>query len=359
MKKDYLELKQIDSQDMYSILKNFPEQVREAVSIGKSASTFIDKLESETFLIAGMGGSAIGGDLVRSYSAAIPGADHLNITVNRTYKLPRNIDKKTNIILSSYSGGTEETLAAEREAIELSSHLICITTGGSLGEEAAEHGFPKITIPGGMQPRCAIGYSFFPMLYVFINSGAYKNNAIRITEESIDELISLLDEKSKLYSNINDEQNPAIALAEALFGTAPVIYSSGERLDTVNLRWRGQFHENAKNFAFGSLLPEMNHNEVNSWANPPDMKNRFSIIFLRDCDDHERVKIRFSALQKLLKERSAKILSYESNAKTLLARMFDLIYLGDWASFYLSLLNKVDPTPIPFINELKDILSES
>lgn len=354
-----MEMRQIDSQDMFSILQDFPRQVKEAVTIGKNAPNFHEKPVSSHFVIAGMGGSAIGGDLLRSYAAATNGADHLNIVVNRTYHLPGNNDENTNIILSSYSGGTEETLSAGREAIAKTSRIISITSGGELAAVASKYGFPAITIPGGLQPRCAIGYSFFPMLYILIKSGAFKHEAIEESELAISELIELLEEKSVLYADLNSTANPAIQLAEAIFGTVPVIYSAGERLDVVNLRWRGQFQENAKNFAFGNFLPEMNHNEVNSWANPPEMANKFSIIFLLDHDDHERVRIRFSALEKLLQNRSAKILSYQSNAKTLLARIFDLIYLGDWASYYLSLLNGVDPTPIPFINELKEILSKS
>ncbi len=357
VKRNYDELRKIDSQDMFTILKEFPAQVREAVEIGRNAPSFTEKAVSDEYIIAGMGGSAIGGDTLRSYASSLPGANHLKITVNRTYSLPKSIDRNTNVILSSYSGGTEETLSAANEALSVTRRLVCITTGGKLGETADKNGFPKITIPGGMQPRCALGYSFFPMLYVFLNCGAFAGRAEAITEKSLEELIPLLQKRSEQYSDWKNENNHALKLAEDIYGTAPVVYSASERMDTVNLRWRGQFHENAKNFAFGGFLPEMNHNEVNSWAYPSELKQKFSIILLRDPDDHPRVKIRFDALETLLKKRCGKMLVFESSADTLLARIFDMIYLGDWASWYLALLNGVDPTPIPFISELKNILS--
>jgi len=177
------------------------------------------------------------------------------------------------------------------------------------------------------------------------------------TKAAINELNGLLDRKLPLYTRL-DESNPALELAKKIFGKIVVIYSSTDRLDSVNLRWRCQIQENAKHLAFGNLLPEMNHNEINSWNNPEGFGKNMVIIFLRDNEDNPRIKVRFDALAEVLSPLCSNIISVESSAETLLARMFDLIWLGDWVSFYLAMLNGEDPTPIPAISTLKEKLSK-
>ncbi|MDQ1265513.1 MAG: Bifunctional phosphoglucose/phosphomannose isomerase, partial [Bacteroidota bacterium] len=351
------ELRKIDSSDMYGIMKGFPEQVRQAIEIGKEARLFVSKDIPKRILILGMGGSAIGGDLLRSYSSGLEGAKHLNIAVNRNYNLPGNVDSDTYIIASSYSGGTEETISAFRQAQARNLKMLCISSGGELTEIAKENDIPVIKIPGGFQPRAALGYSFFPMLQVLIRTKAYSDKAAAETETALNELLTLIDEKSAIYSDFS-KSNPAIELAEKIHGKIPVIYSNSEIFDTINIRWRGQIQENAKNMAFGNLLPEMNHNEINGWSFPNWLNKKFIVLFLEDEADHPRVKIRFDALASVLSEAADDVIRIKSEARSLLARMFDLIYLADWVSFYLALLNGVDPTPIPLISKLKNILSK-
>jgi glucose/mannose-6-phosphate isomerase len=352
-----MELKKIDSQNMFEILKNFPQQLEDAIRIGKEAPGFPLEIKSNDFAILGMGGSAIGGDLIRSYSNVLPGASHLSISVNRNYVLPDSIIERTNIIASSYSGGTEETITAYKAAIKKSKNVVCITTGGELEYLAIQNNTPVIKIPAGYQPRCALGYSFFTMLYLFIKSGAYKKEAIEITEKAIDELFILIKNSSEKFSNLS-EDNEAYQTAKQLHGTIPVIYSSIERMDAVNLRWRGQIQENAKNLAFGNYLPEMNHNEINAFSYPENLSTKFSIIFMKDVDDNDRVKIRFNVLEDILSPKVNQIIKIQSDGKYLLTRLFDIIYFGDWVSYYLAILNGVDPTPIPNIIKLKKILSD-
>ncbi|MBM2813939.1 MAG: Bifunctional phosphoglucose/phosphomannose isomerase [Ignavibacteria bacterium] len=349
------QIKTIDTREMHAVLSTFPQQVRQAIEIGKNAPLFSPKENPKKIAILGMGGSAIGGDILRSYSAATAGADHLSIQINRTYNIPKSIDENTFVIGSSYSGGTEETIEGFSQARQRTDKLLCISSGGELSAIARNENIPLIEIPGGLQPRCALGYSFFPLLHLLIRSGAFNENAAIESEQAEKELITLLDENSKTYG-VPSHANPSYLMAEKLHGKAPVFYSSCEILDTVNLRWRGQINENAKNFAFGSFLPEMNHNEINSWNMPKSILENLIIVLLRDKNDHPRVQKRFDALGSILSS-SAEVLTIESQAQHLLTRIFDLVYLADWTSYWLALLNGVDPTPIPVITKLKGLMS--
>ena len=350
------EARKVDSDNMYEVLKKFPDQLKEAVKIGDEAPVFKSSTTPEKILVLGMGGSAIGGDLIRSYSSVLPGADHLQVAVNRTYDIPNYIDSTWNVIASSYSGGTEETISGFTQAIEKTNQTLCITTGGSIGKIAAEKDIPRISIPAGLQPRCALGYSFFPLLKLMIKSGAYKEDAIKESEAAIEELIPMLEVKSKLYSVVNAD-NPAVVLACKLSGKIPVIYSSSEGLDSVNVRWRGQIQENAKNCAFGAFLPEMNHNEINGWSHPSVFVESGIPVFLNDPLDKDRVKYRFEALGAILEEKGFEVQKIKGEGDHFLTRMFDLLYLADWTSYYMAMINNVDPTPIPLINKLKNFLA--
>ncbi len=346
-----------DRSNMYNVLLTFPEQVRHAISIGEEAPFFAKKPTSDNYVILGLGGSAIGGDLARSYCAATKGADHLNISVSRTYGLPGSVNDRTNVIASSYSGDTEETLSAFDQAQKRTNNILCISTGGKITVKARKKGYPVIGIPTGLQPRCALGYSFFPLLMTLMKHPTVSPAARKQASSGMKEVVELLEAQSTMYAQASSK-NMALSLAKKLLGTAPVVYSSAERMDAVNLRWRGQIQENSKNVAFGHVLPEMNHNEINGWSYPSDTKKHFSIILLRDADDHNRVSIRFDALKDILKKQVKGIHEIRPEGKTLLGRMFSAIYLGDWVSYYLAMLNGVDPTPVPVIMQLKALLAQ-
>lgn len=346
--------KSLDKSNMYQTIKDFPKQVASAIEIGKNCPLFNSVGTPKNFVIIGMGGSAIGGDLLRSYCAALPGAGHLRMEVCRYYEPPDNIFQNTYVIASSYSGGTEETLGAVELALKKTNRILCITSGGTLAEKAREWELPTALIPGGLMPRAALGYSFFTMLGVLMRSGAFEPSALKETEIALAELPEMLEALSDKYSNIND--NPALTLAKNLQGKIPIVYSPAVRLDAVNLRFRCQIQENAKQLCFGALLPEMNHNEINSFAYPPDLLSRIAVITLQDPDDHSKLKIRFSALNSIMSDSGIPVFNYSGNSRALLIRMLELVYFADWVSYYLALLNGADPTPIPIISRLKEIL---
>jgi glucose/mannose-6-phosphate isomerase len=351
------ELRSHDPDDMYSAIRNFPAQMREGIEIGKHAPV-VSRSKARRVLITGLGGSAIGGDLFRSYINAFPDHGGIDVMVYRGYQPPMT-DAKTVLVASSYSGNTEETLTAYKAAEKSAGQVVVVTTGGKILKLAEKNRHKTVLLPGGLQPRAALGYSFFPLLYMLaVKSELFGEEVRQATEEGLQETSLLLDDLSQICSTGPKRTNPAYAIAQKIQGKIPVIYSAADRFDTVNLRWRGQIQENAKHLAFGNLLPEMNHNEINGWLSPKEMIGNFIAIFLRDRDDHERVQARIGITKKIVGRKAGATHEIMSQGDSLLARMFSLIHLGDWVSYYLAVLNGVDPMPVPVIENLKKELEK-
>jgi glucose/mannose-6-phosphate isomerase len=338
---------------MFDILKNFHKQISEAVEIGKSSDVLsFDKYGIKNVVINGLGGSAIGGDLIRSYT-------HYNsevpVYINRNYFLPEFAGKDTLSVISSYSGNTEETISAYKESKNRECRIICISSGGNVEKMAMKYKDWFIKIPGGLQPRCALGYSFFVLLMVLSKFPFLLQENSMI--EDVEDVIENIKRNSEIYSLFDTEKNKALKIAELLQNKLPVIYSSNDILDVVNLRWRGQISENAKQLAYGNLYPEMNHNELVGWEKNRDILNKIIVVFLKDIDDNERIKMRMEITEEIYKKYADNVISVSGEGKTRLERIFNLIYLGDWVSYHLALLNKVDPTPVDAITYLKEKLS--
>jgi len=350
-------IEKVDSQRMFDVLKSFPEQVKDSVLIGENSSGFPQKPSSKHFVILGMGGSAIGGDILSSYLSNTKETKDLLVNTVRNYSLPGYVNEITNIIASSYSGGTEETNSAFEQALKICKNIICISSGGQISKTAKDNNMPLITIPSGYQPRCALGYSFFPMLLSIVKTDLVNDSAKNKIRDEINETIDVLRKKAIEYSMF-DENNLALIIAKKILGTIPVVYSSVDGMESVNTRWLRQIQENAKHLVYGGLLPEMNHNEINGFSYPKDFSKKITVIFIKDKNVHPRTMKRLDALQNLIESDIKQVISVQSDAHSLLARMFDMIYLGDWVSYYLAILNEVDPTPIPLITKLKNFLSK-
>jgi glucose/mannose-6-phosphate isomerase len=351
-------LRRFDKSNMFDILAGFPQQIRRGLEIGKHAPYFQDISPFKSLVFVGMGGSAIGGDLLRCTLQAY-NVDTFSVAVSRSYSPPMGITADTAMIFSSYSGSTEETLSSFEAARKKTKRLMCISTGGDLSALAKKHSIPSITIPSGMQPRCAVAYSFFPMLSALLEHDALGKKAAAELSKGIKETIALMEEKAKIYSLPSARSNPAFSVAEDLCHTIPVIYSS-PLMEGVNLRWRGQIQENAKHVAFGNIVPEMNHNEINGWLQPTGAatpKNLFTAILLRHTHEHERIALRFEAMKPILKARTKALIEIPAEGSSFLAQMFMLLYFGDWMSYWLALLNGLDPTTIDDITALKQAMS--
>lgn len=341
----------VDKSNMFEVLKDFHKQVKDALGIAKKYK--LNKYSTKgikNVIISGLGGSAIGGDLFRSYTQY---EIKLPVTVNRNYALPKFADSNTLVIISSYSGNTEETVSAYKQAIKKGCKIICITSGGEVKKIAEKNKHNCIIIPGGFQPRCALGYSFFTLLILFMCLGFIKSK-----NPDIKEILNVLEKESVKFTNFNPDTNQALKIAIDLKGKLPIIYSSADIMDVVNLRWRGQISENSKILAYGNLYPEMNHNELVGWKLNEDIMKKIVVIYLKDLNDNERIKLRMDITSGIIKKYADNIIYLESNCKYKLGRIFDLIYLGDWVSYYLAILNEVDPTPVDVINYLKGNLDK-
>ena len=344
------DIQTIDRSGMYNLIRDFPAQVEEAVAIGKKADIRLRVKSIKQIVLCGLGGSAIGGDLLRSYLA---GELNVPLSVNRHYTLPASVGPETLVIISSYSGNTEETNAAHKEALKRNARILCISSNGNTEKLAGKTGAPLIKVPGGLPPRAALGYSFFPLLIALSRLGLIKNKS-----RDISETLALLERKSAVYAEPDPASNEALRLAEQLHGRIGVIYSSTERFDAVNTRWRGQIAENGKSLAFGHVLPEMNHNELVGWKVLQEQMREMQVFFLRDKDDHPRVQIRMDITRGVIEKYTTRVTDVWSEGSSLLARIFSLVYLGDWMSFYLSIMHTTDPTPVEVIDFLKRELAK-
>ncbi len=348
------DIKSYDNSDMFSKLVNFHGQIREAVEIGEGMKLNFSIKKVNKIVLTGLGGSAIAGDLLRSY---LSDEIKVPIFVNRDYFLPKFVDENTLLIVSSYSGNTEETISAYKDGIKKKAKIICITSNGEVEKIAVKKKHPVIKIPSGFPPRTALGYSFFPLLVMLSNLGFVKNK-----KREINETINLIGEKSKIYSNPQNEENLAYKIAIRLVGSIPFIYASG-KLDAVAMRWACQIEENAKMLAHFNVFPELNHNEIVGWSGEvegsfKEIMSKISVIILRDDTEYERIKHRIEITDELIRPYAGEVLNIYSEGKGLLARLFSQIYLGDWTSFYLAILNKVDPTPVKPIEYLKSELAK-
>jgi len=344
------DIRAVDPSGMYELLRAFPSQVREAVAIGRSTPLRLRTTGVRQIVLCGLGGSAIGGDLLRSYLA---GELRVPFLVNRHYTLPKFVGPQTLVIISSYSGNTEETTTAHREAVRRKTRMLCISSNGSTEKLARRHRTPMIKIPGGLPPRAALGYSFFPLLIALARLGFIPDKG-----SDIRETIALLEKTTAEYAAPDPNTNRSLQLAEQLHGRLGVIYSSTERFDAVNTRWRGQIAENGKALVFGHVLPEMNHNELVGWKALRDPMREMQVLFLRDRQDHPRVQARMDITRTIIHQYTERVTDVWSEGTCLLARIFSLVSLGDWTSLYLAVLHREDPTPVAVIDHLKQELAK-
>ena len=337
----------LDPQDMRGAIRAFPDHLHEGWQRGADAAFGLDADDLNGVVVCGMGGSAIGADLVRALAA--PEA-RVPVVVNRAYGVPGWVGERSLVIASSYSGGTEETLSALGAAEEAGARTAAVTSGGPLAERMG--GRPVVTIPGGLQPRAALGYSLGVLLRAFRDGGL-----LALTD---DEFLTALGEaiaRAEAYDR-DDRQNLAREVSGSLEGRLPVMYTGPGLLEPVGVRWRTQIHENAKHPAVGNVFPEMDHNEIMGFeAAPEAVAREMQVVVLSDADDHPQVRRRFEVTRELVAKRVAGWREIESEGEGRLGRMLSLVQLGDWASFWLAMRKGVDPTPVATIQKLKGVLA--
>jgi glucose/mannose-6-phosphate isomerase len=337
----------VDTSNQLSDILDLPEHLRDALWRVDSAD--LGDWDSRAGLVvAGMGGSAIGGDLAR-----VALGDHASrpIVSARDYGLPGWTTPDTTVLCASYSGNTEETLAAFEAAGALGAHRVAVTSGGQLAELARSESVPVIPVPAAFQPRVAVAYMTVAALEVAAACGAGPRMA-----SEIDVASAHIEQLCAEWGPEADDGNIAKEIALALHGSVPVITGAGLTAP-VAYRWKTQINENAKIPAFASELPEANHNEIVGWQGTAGLGS-FAAVFLEDADQHPRIGDRISLTSELIAEHATNVIRVQTRGQGAVERVMSLVLLGDLVSLYLAVLRGTDPTPVIVIDTLKARLSE-
>ncbi|MDP1808509.1 MAG: bifunctional phosphoglucose/phosphomannose isomerase [Actinomycetota bacterium] len=339
-----------DRAGMLDEMAGFGDQCEQAVDIARRAQLPIEPSGIANIVVLGMGGSGISGDVCR---VLFDDVLTVPLQVNRHYRLPAYVGPGTLVLAVSYSGNTEETLAALDEAGQRGAKAVCVSSGGKISQMAKDKGLPLVQIPAGLQPRAALGYLSLPPAVVLERLGLVPDLTAAVTEA-----VNLLHHQSaRLRPQEPESSNPAKQLARRLLGRLPVIYGSEGVTSLAAFRFKCQINENAKQPANWNLLPELDHNEITGWQCLEDISRRFHLIFLRDAEEHPQVKKRVEVTRDLIIDQFCGADEFWSSGASKLARLLSLVYLGDFTSAYLALLNGVDPSPVERIELLKKRLA--
>ena len=335
----------VDSTGQVDEILGLPEHLRDALWRVDSAA-IAPRDAPGGIVVAGMGGSAVGGRLA---AGAIGSRLRRPLLVSDGYALPGWVGPDTLVLCSSYSGSTEETLAAYDDAGERGAPRIAVTTGGPLAERARRDGVPVIPVPGGFQPRAAVGYSLVAALEAAALCGAAPS-----LRDEVEAAASLAEGLAADWGPDGPEDGEAKALARRLHGTIPVI-AGAELAAAAAYRWKCQINENAGLPAFASVLPELDHNEVVGW---PGADGRLSAVFLEDPGAHPRNRLRSELTAEQAAAGAAVVERVTAHGETATERLVSLVLLGDLVSLYLAVLRDEDPASIPPIDALKAALAE-
>jgi glucose/mannose-6-phosphate isomerase len=344
--------KQLDTFNMLGEIDNLPDQLGFAYQLGLQHE-LPDWKDFRQVIIAGMGGSAIGADLLASYSAPLA---PLPVFVQRDYGLPLFArGAETLLICSSHSGNTEETLDVFEAGRNAGCRMIVITTGGELARRAEENEIPLWTFNHIGQPRAAVGYSFGLLLAMFQRLGFIPDQ-----KEALDDALAAMKRsQQQIKADIPTVKNPAKRYAGQLMGRWVTIMGSG-LLTTVARRWKGQMNEVAKAGANFEFLPEADHNTLAGTMNPEEVLNPHTMtLFLRSPSDHPRNRLRSDLTRSAFMLEGMNTDFVDGRGRTPLAHMWTLILFGDYMAYYLAMGYGVDPTQIPVLVDFKKSMAEA
>ncbi len=342
--------KQYDPEGMLGHLHRMPELCRQAWQMAMEFSLPPDCGEASKVVISGMGGSAIGGSLV---AALVMSEARLPIFIHRDYGLPAFVDEKTLVIASSYSGMTEETVSSFEAALKSGAKKLVMTTGGRLKALARENNVPVFGFDYKSPPRAALPFGFLPVL-CFLGRLGFINDKSKDVVEAVQVLDGLAEEISETVAS---GENPAKKLARELCGRLPVIYGA-DILSEVAHRWKTQLNENTKAWAFYEVFPELDHNAVVGYQFPPELASKMAVVLLRSGLLSERIKLRYRVTSELLSQARVSYQFVDGKGKSPLSQMMSLVLFGDYVSYYLAILYKIDPTPVKAIDYLKERLGK-
>ncbi|MGB9848444.1 MAG: bifunctional phosphoglucose/phosphomannose isomerase [Moorellaceae bacterium] len=343
---DLLTLRQLDSAGALEHTANYPRQLEAGWELAQKWGGLPSGEIRQILVLATGGGSAASVHLLKSYlfdELPVP------VSLNQGYHIPAWVDRHTLVVAVSHSGNTEEILASYEQACAAGVPLAVITAGGKLRDRARENGHPLVVIPGGMMPRLALGYIFLPLLGLVQKLGLVEDKT-----SEVEEAAGLLRQLTGRYGpEVPARDNPAKTIALEMDGYIPVIYGTLPLTEAVACRWKNQMGENSKLLAWYNVLPALHHDEAAGWEAPTSYLRHFYFVFLRDAEDGAQIRRRLDLSRDLLRHRAAGVREVYSQGRSRLARLFSLIYLGDWVSLYLALARGLDPTPVPVIELLK------
>ena len=325
---------------MKDLVAGFSKQLKEAITIARDARLTRGAAQIHHVLVCGLGGSGIGGSIAAEVLADEATAP---ITVSKGYFIPSFVNEHTLVIISSYSGNTEETVHCFEQALTRKAKVVCICSGGKIADTAKAQKLDLIIVPGGMPPRACLGYSLTQLLFVLHFNGICKN-----PQPQLEKAIELIDAEEK---NIQKE---AIAVSTAIHGKLPVIYST-TYFEGVAIRFRQQLNENSKLLCWHQVIPEMNHNELVGWR---DINENIAVILFRDSSEFERNNARIENNKSVISKYTPHIIEIWSKGKSRLEKSIYFIHLGDWISLDLAEKRGFDASEINVINALKSELSK-
>jgi len=327
---------------MDTLIDRFPAQLKEALEIGQAAELNAHSEPIHKIYVAGLGGSGIGGDFV---AEMVYDECEVPYLVGKGYTIPAYIDKNTMVIISSYSGNTEETLSAFDQVEKTGAKIVCIASGGKVIARAKEAGYDHIQVPGDWpSPRACLGFSLVQQIFVLEKLGFISNTISGQVKSSID--IIKYDQDS-----IKEE---AKKIATQLYGKTPILYTT-DRMESVAVRLRQQINENSKLLCWHHVIPEMNHNELVGWK---AQRNDLAVLYLRNKDDFKRNALRIDINKKIISELCDTVIEVYSKGKSLTEKMLYFVNLGDWISWYMSELHGVDSIEVDVIDYLKGELAK-
>ena len=347
MKPDVDIVNKLDTDNMKKQIGSLYQQIKESMDIFESFKNTNQSYKNivhkyDKILIIGMGGSAIGADFARTLVE-----EDLDIPIHvvRDYLIPNWVDNKTFIIVSSYSGNTEETLTAYNQCLEKKCFSIAISTGGNLTQIAKDKNIGVIKLPKGFQPRAAVGYSITILLLLFVEIGL------------IDKKI-LKDLKIVSQNQLGNEyMSKALKISEKLYNHFPIIYSGGGYMEVLSNRLRGQLAENSKILSYQSVFPEHNHNEIEGWSkNLEKINSNLAVVWIKDESDSVYVHKRMRIVKEIIDQYPGCQLTIEVSSESLLERVFTIINMIDWVSYYLANQYEVNPSPVKNISKLKSLM---
>ena len=346
-------LEKLDSEDVLGAVERFSVQVARGWAIGRAATGLPDATGVDSIAVLGMGGSGVSGDVVQA--VVEPRLPVPWRTIKSYGPLPEWIGRNTLVFAVSYSGSTEETVAALNEAHERGARAIAVSSGGPLRDLAAKYGLAHIEVPTGLQPRASLGFLTLPILAALVEVGLVPD-----MQDDVDEAIAVLAKLEKrCHRSRSRSENPAKDLAARIAGRIPVVYGGAGLGAVAAYRFKCDLNEYGKTPAFWHQCPELNHNEIVGWNVLGDLTTeRFVAVLLCNADEHPRIALRFEITRSLIEDQFAEVIEVPTEGHSSLARLLSLILVTQLAAIYVGFSYEVDPGPVEVIQNLKKQLAQ-